>query len=116
MDKQRFKELYTLAHGGDMNAKADLWLEFEFAYDHDPLPAFMNPPPIVVAGGADPGSGEAPSSGAKRPAGFKLSRLRSVSPAPDPKRSADNFLQGNSATGAVHPQPPTNNSQLEGGM
>ena len=46
MDKQRFKELYALAHGGDMNAKSDLWLEFEFAYDHDPLPTFMNPPPL----------------------------------------------------------------------
>ncbi len=46
MDKQRFKQLYTLAHGGDLNAKADLWLEFEFDYDRDPLPAFMNPPSL----------------------------------------------------------------------
>ena len=99
MDKQRFKELYQLAHGGDMNAKADLWLEFEFAYDHDPLPAFMNPPPIVVVGGGDPGSGGIPAS---------------VSD-PNPKRSADNFLQGNSATGAVHHQPPTPNRNAKGG-
>ena len=49
MDKQRFKQLYALAHGGDMNAKADLWLEFEFAYDHDPLPSFMNPPALPVS-------------------------------------------------------------------
>lgn len=48
MDKQRFKQLYALAHGGDMNAKSDLWLEFEFAYDHDPLPAFMNPAALPV--------------------------------------------------------------------
>lgn len=60
MDKQRFKELYQLAHGGDMNAKADLWLEFEFAYDHDPLPAFMNPSPL---------SGGTPASVTKRTAG-----------------------------------------------
>ena len=46
VDKQRFKQLYALAHGGDMNAKSDLWLEFEFAYDHDPLPTFMNPPSL----------------------------------------------------------------------
>ena len=49
MDKQRFKELYQLAHGGDMEAKADLWIEFQFAYDHDPLPAFMNPPARPVS-------------------------------------------------------------------
>jgi len=60
MDKQRFKELYQLAHGGDMNAKADLWLEFEFAYDHDPLPTFMNPPPLP---------GGTPASVTKRTAG-----------------------------------------------
>ena len=46
MDKQRFKERDRLAHGGDMCAKADLWLEFEFAYDHDPLPDFMQDPPL----------------------------------------------------------------------
>ena len=38
MDKQRFKELYQLAHGGDVVAQADLWLEFEFAYGFDSLP------------------------------------------------------------------------------
>ena len=48
MDKPRFKQLYQLAHGGDMVAKADLWLEFEFAYDHDPLPAFMKESPRPV--------------------------------------------------------------------
>ena len=41
MDRERFKELYRLAHGGDMEAKADLWIEFEFAFDHDPYPAWM---------------------------------------------------------------------------
>ena len=41
MDKERFKQLYALAEGGDMCAKADLWIEFEFAFDHDPLPDFM---------------------------------------------------------------------------
>ena len=46
MDKQRFKQLYALAHGGDLNAKADLWLEFEFDYDRDPLPAFMQEPSL----------------------------------------------------------------------
>jgi hypothetical protein len=46
VDRERFKELYQLAHGGDMCAKADLWLEFEFAFDHDPLPAFMKEPPL----------------------------------------------------------------------
>jgi len=46
MDRERFKQLYRLAHGGDMEAKADLWLEFEFAFDHDPLPAFMREPPL----------------------------------------------------------------------
>ena len=61
MNLQRFKNLYQLAHGGDLVAKADLWLEFGFAYDHDPLPAFMNPPP-VVAEVADPGSGGTPAS------------------------------------------------------
>lgn len=50
MDKERFKQLYTLAHGGDMEAKADLWLEFEFAFDHDPLPAFMKETPLEVGG------------------------------------------------------------------
>ena len=49
MNKTRFKQLYQLAHGGDMVAKADLWLEFEFAYDHDPLPAFMKPPALPVS-------------------------------------------------------------------
>ena len=41
MDKQRFKDLYQRAHGGDLVAKADLWLEFEFAYDQDPYPSSM---------------------------------------------------------------------------
>lgn len=50
MDKERFKQLYQLAHGGDMEAKADLWLEFQFAFDHDPLPAFMRQDP--TEGGA----------------------------------------------------------------
>ncbi len=46
MDKQRFKQLYRLAHGGDMVAMADLWLEFAFAYDHDSLPEwFVQPVP-----------------------------------------------------------------------
>ena len=45
MNKDRFKQLYILAHGGDMVAKADLWIEFEFAFDHDPFPAFMQEPP-----------------------------------------------------------------------
>lgn len=49
MNKQRFKQLYQLAHGGDMCAKADLWLEFQFAFDHDPLPAFMKPPALPVS-------------------------------------------------------------------
>ena len=89
MDKERFKELYQLAHGGDMNAKADLWLEFEFAFDHDPLPAFMNPPPIVVAGVGDPGSGGTSASVTKRTTG--------VSPAPN------------------NHQPPTNNLNAKGG-
>ena len=35
MGKQRFKQLYALAHGGDMNAKADLWLEFEAEESND---------------------------------------------------------------------------------
>ena len=42
MDKQRFNQLYALAHGGDLNAKADLWLEFEFDYDQDPLPFIVS--------------------------------------------------------------------------
>ena len=46
MDNQRFKQLYEKAESGDMCAKADLWLEFEFAFDHDPLPAFMREPPL----------------------------------------------------------------------
>ena len=50
MDRERFKQLYQLAHGGDMEAKADLWLEFEFAFDHDPYPACMQEPP--AEGGA----------------------------------------------------------------
>lgn len=58
MDKKRFKKLYQLAHGGDVVAKADLWLEFGFAYDHDPIPAFMQESPSV----ADPGSGGTPVS------------------------------------------------------
>ena len=49
MDKQRFSALYSLAHGGDMEAKADLWIEFEFAYDHDRQPAFMNPLALPVS-------------------------------------------------------------------
>jgi hypothetical protein len=44
MDKERFKQLYQLAHGGNMVAKADLWIEFEFAFDHDPYPAWMREP------------------------------------------------------------------------
>ncbi|VGO19148.1 helix-turn-helix transcriptional regulator [Pontiella sulfatireligans] len=48
-DKYRFRQLYQLAHGGDMVAKANLWLEFEFAYDHDPLPDFMKPPALPVS-------------------------------------------------------------------
>lgn len=46
MDKERFKQLYQLAHGGDMEAKADLYLEFDFVFDHDPLPDFMQDPPL----------------------------------------------------------------------
>ena len=45
MDRERFKQLYQLAHGGDMEAKADLWIEFEFAFDHDPYPAWMRETP-----------------------------------------------------------------------
>ena len=61
MNVQRFKKLYRLAHGGDVVSKADLWLEFGFAYDHDPLPVFMQEP-LIVAGVADPGSGGTPPS------------------------------------------------------
>ena len=50
-----------------MVAKADLWLEFEFAFDHDPSPAFMQDSP-VVAGVADPGSGGTPASVTNPPA------------------------------------------------
>lgn len=46
MDKERFKQLYALAEEGDMEAQADLWIEFEFAYGHDPLPEFMQEPPL----------------------------------------------------------------------
>ena len=67
MHKQRFKQLYRLAHGGDVVAKADLWLEFGFAYDHDPLPVFMQEP-LIVAGVGDPGSGGTPASVTNPPA------------------------------------------------
>ena len=46
MDESRFKQLYELTEEGDMEAQADLLNEFQFVYGFDPLPSFMNPPPL----------------------------------------------------------------------
>lgn len=69
MNQQRFKQLYQLAYGGDMEAKADLWLEFKFAFDHDPLPAFMQEPSLGGACCPSAPSGGAPASVTKCTAG-----------------------------------------------
>jgi hypothetical protein len=54
MDEARFKQLYELTQEGDMEAQADLWIEFEFAYGHDPLPKFMQPPALEGEAPSDP--------------------------------------------------------------
>lgn len=73
MNNTRFNHLYQLAHGGDMVAKADLWLEFEFAYDHDPYPSL---------GRACPPSAPPPSALPVSPASCRSYRTAGVPPAP----------------------------------
>lgn len=46
MDEARFRQLYELTQEGDMEAQADLWNEFQFAYGFDALPGFMQEPPL----------------------------------------------------------------------
>ena len=100
MDKQRFKELYRLAHGGDMVAKADLWLEFGFAFDHDPIPAFMAQPALSVS-----------------PASSRPCRTAGVSPAspssiPPASKATDNLRQQIETEGNGSPPCPRNSDCL----
>ncbi|MDF7824113.1 hypothetical protein P4B35_08825 [Pontiellaceae bacterium B12227] len=90
--KNRFKELYQLAHGGDTVAKADLWLEFQFAYDHDPLPAFMRDPSLgrACSPNSPPPTAEQQSNSHSAPSSCSLvpSRGNKNPSAPNNQRSS----------------------------